>query len=172
MGNSDLVINKLDPFLVNDVAPIPDCQSGNAHLDGKLIANTLKGCLIMAFGLVFNAVQANSIADAMQGAFGIDKIWVGITLAVLTGVVIFSGIRQIAQVAEFIVPFMALAYLGMALYVLIANTATVPDVFVLIVKSAFGYEQTAGGVAGALGLSSNQIFWSRVFGGLQDFREC
>ena len=34
-------------------------------------------CLILSFGLVFNAVQANSIADAMQGAFGIPKLWVG-----------------------------------------------------------------------------------------------
>ena len=32
-------------------------------------------CLILSFGLVFNAVQANSIADAMQGAFGVPKIW-------------------------------------------------------------------------------------------------
>lgn len=119
-------------------------------------------CLILAFGLVFNAVQANSIADAMQGAFGVDKIWVGITLAVLTGIVIFGGIRQIAQVAEYIVPFMAIAYLGMALYVLIANITAVPDVFVLIVRSAFGYEQAAGGIAGAMlngvkrGLFSNE----------------
>ncbi len=74
-------------------------------------------CLILAFGLVFNAVQANSIADAMQGAFGFDKIWVGVALAVVTGIVIFGGIRQIARVAEIIVPFMAVIYLAVALYV-------------------------------------------------------
>ena len=119
-------------------------------------------CLIIAFGLVFNAVQANSIADAMQGAFGVDKIWVGIALAVLTGIVIFGGIRQIAQVAEYVVPFMAVAYLGMAVYVVIANITEVPGVLALIVKSAFGIEQAAGGVAGAMlngvkrGLFSNE----------------
>jgi len=119
-------------------------------------------CLIIAFGLVFNAVQANSIADAMQGAFGLEKIWVGVALAVLTGVVIFGGIRQIAQVAEYVVPFMAVAYLGMAFYVVIANITEVPGVIALIVKSAFGIEQAAGGVAGAMlngvkrGLFSNE----------------
>src|SRR5690606_11658948 len=41
-------------------------------------------CLILAFGLVFNAVQSNSIADAFQGAFGVDKLWVGVGLALLT----------------------------------------------------------------------------------------
>lgn len=119
-------------------------------------------CLIIAFGLVFNAVQANSIADAMQGVFGVDKIWVGLALAALTAVVIFGGIRQIAQVAEYVVPFMAVAYLGMAVYVVIANITAVPGVIALIVKSAFGFEQAAGGVAGAMlngvkrGLFSNE----------------
>lgn len=119
-------------------------------------------CLIIAFGLVFNAVQANSIADAMQGAFGVGKLWVGVALAVLTAVVIFGGIRQIAQVAEYVVPFMAVAYLCMAIYVVIVNFAEVPGVIALIVKSAFGIEQAAGGVAGAMlngvkrGLFSNE----------------
>ncbi len=119
-------------------------------------------CLIIAFGLVFNAVQANSIADAMQGAFGFNKIWVGVALAALTAVVIFGGIRQIAQVAEYVVPFMAVIYLGMAVYVIIVNITEVPGVLALIVKSAFGIEQAAGGVAGAMlngvkrGLFSNE----------------
>jgi len=119
-------------------------------------------CLILAFGLVFNAVQANSIADAMQGAFGVSKLGVGVALAIVAGVVIFGGIRQIARVAEFVVPFMAAAYLLVALYVLAANIAEVPAVLALIVKSAFGLEQAAGGVAGAMlngvkrGLFSNE----------------
>ena len=119
-------------------------------------------CLVVVFGLVFNAVQANSIADAMQGAFGVEKLWVGFALAALTATIIFGGIRQIAQVAEYIVPFMAVAYLGMALYVVLANITEVPGVLALIIKSAFGIEQAAGGVAGAMlngvkrGLFSNE----------------
>lgn len=119
-------------------------------------------CLIIAFGLVFNAVQANSIADAVQGAFGIDKVWVGLAIAILSGIVIFGGIRQIAQVSEYIVPFMAVLYIGMAVYVMIANITEVPAVLALIVKSAFGFEQAAGGIAGAMlngvkrGLFSNE----------------
>lgn len=61
-------------------------------------------CLILSFGLVFNAVQANSIADAMEGAFGMPKLATGLAIAALTGVVIFGGIRQIATVAEYVVP--------------------------------------------------------------------
>ena len=78
-------------------------------------------CLILTFGLVFNAVQANSIADAMVGAFGVPKLATGLVLAALTAIVIFGGIRQIASVAEYVVPFMAGGYLLMALFVLVTN---------------------------------------------------
>lgn len=119
-------------------------------------------CLILAFGLIFNAVQANSIADAFNGAFGIDKIWVGVALAVLTAVVIFGGIKQIARVAEIIVPFMAVIYLLVALYVVIIHIGEVPGMLGHIVSSAFGLEAAGGGIAGALlngvkrGLFSNE----------------
>ena len=107
-------------------------------------------CLILSFGLVFNAVQANSIADAMQGAFGVPKLWVGIAVAAVAGLIIFGGLRKIAMVAEFVVPFMAIAYLAVAIYVVIVNFSAVPDVIGLILRSAFGFEQAAGGVAGGI----------------------
>ena len=119
-------------------------------------------CLILAFGLVFNAVQANSIAQAMEGAFGVPKIGVGFAVAALTGVIIFGGIRQIARVAEWLVPFMAIAYLLLALYVMAVNFTEVPGVIALIIKSAFGFEPAVGGIIGAMlngikrGLYSNE----------------
>jgi AGCS family alanine or glycine:cation symporter len=119
-------------------------------------------CLIIAFGLVFNAVQANSIAEAIHGAFAVPKLVTGIAIAALTAVVIFGGVRQIARVAEYIVPFMAVAYLLMALYVLVTNLGAVPAVLGHIVRNAFGLEAAAGGMAAAMlngvkrGLFSNE----------------
>lgn len=106
--------------------------------------------LILAFGLIFNAVQANSIADAVEAAFGFEKIWIGVGLAVLAAIVIFGGIRSIASVAEIVVPFMAIAYLAVALYVVAAHITEVPAMLWLIVKSAFGYQEAAWGVAGGI----------------------
>ncbi|QTL04290.1 alanine:cation symporter family protein [Aquabacter sp. L1I39] len=107
-------------------------------------------CLILSFGLIFNAVQANSIADAVEGAFGLPKIATGIALAALTGVIIFGGISTIARVAEIVVPFMAAGYVAVALYALIAHIGEVPSVLALIVRSAFGLEPAVGGVTGAV----------------------
>ncbi|ADZ89387.1 alanine/glycine:cation symporter family protein [Marinomonas mediterranea] len=118
--------------------------------------------LILAFGLVFNAVQANSIAGAVEGAFGVNKVVTGVVLTLLAAIVIFGGIKRIARISEIVVPVMALLYLVIAFYVIFSNIHDVPAVFALIFKSAFGIEQAAGGVAGALlngvkrGLFSNE----------------
>lgn len=110
-------------------------------------------CLILSFGLIFNAVQANSIADAVEGAFGFPKIATGIAVAALTAVIIFGGISTIAKVAEIVVPFMAAGYVGVALYALIMNAPEVPGIIALIVRSAFGLEPAVGGVAGSVAVA-------------------
>ncbi len=107
-------------------------------------------CLIISFGLVFNAVQANSIADAMQGAFGAPKLGVGVVIAAFAGIVIFGGLRKIVRFAEFVVPSMAGAYVLLALGVMALNITEVPGILALIVKSAFGLEEAAGGAAGSV----------------------
>ena len=107
-------------------------------------------CLILSFGLVFNAVQANSIAEAMQGGFGVPKIVTGLVVAALTAVVIFGGIRKIATVAEYIVPVMAGIYLLVAIWVLLTHLPQIPGMFGHIIGSAFGLQEAAGGITGGV----------------------
>ncbi len=106
-------------------------------------------CLILAFGLAFNGVQSNSIAAALNTAFGTDHLWVGIILAITVAPIIFGGMRAVSRVAEFIVPFMAIGYLIVALYVIAINIHLIDEVFITIFKSAFGLEQAASGALGA-----------------------
>ncbi len=106
--------------------------------------------LILAFGMIFNAVQANSIAEAVEGAFGIEKWIVGLGVAALTAVIIFGGIPQIARFAEFVVPFMAGAYLLAAIVVIATNLSEVPGLLGMIVANAFGFQEAAWGVTGGV----------------------
>ena len=119
--------------------------------------------LIIAFGLVFNAVQANSIANAMHNAFGWDDTYVGIVVVLLSSVVIFGGIKRIARVAELIVPVMALAYLLLAMFVMVMNIDKLPAVLTLIFKSAFGLQEAA---AGGLGYAIAQAMINGIKRGL------
>ncbi len=106
-------------------------------------------CLIIAFGLAFNGVQSNSIAAALNTAFGTNNYWVGIILALAVAPIIFGGMRSVSKVAECIVPFMAMGYLIVALYVIAINVHLLDEVFLSIIRSAFGLEQAASGALGA-----------------------
>jgi AGCS family alanine or glycine:cation symporter len=119
--------------------------------------------LIIAFGLVFNAVQANSIASAMQNAFGWQPLYVGIGIVIISAIVIFGGFRTIARTAEIIVPVMALAYLAIALYIMVTNIEKLPGVVTLIFKSAFGLQEAA---AGGLGYAIAQAMINGIKRGL------
>ena len=119
--------------------------------------------LIIAFGLVFNAVQANSIVGAMQTAFGWEPLYVGIAVVIISAVVIFGGFRTIARTAEIVVPVMALAYLAIALFIMVTNIEKLPGVITLIFKSAFGLQEAA---AGGLGYAIAQAMINGIKRGL------
>ena len=119
--------------------------------------------LIIAFGLVFNAVQANSIAQAAASAFNFDPLYVGIGLVVMSGFIIFGGLRWIARVAELVVPIMAIAYLLLAFWVVADHFERLPEVFMLIFKSAFGLQEAA---AGAIGYGISQAMTQGIQRGL------
>jgi AGCS family alanine or glycine:cation symporter len=97
---------------------------------------------------LFPGVQSNTIAASMQNAFNIPTLYTGIAITVLTALIIFGGVRRIGKTAEIIVPIMALAYLGMALVIIILNIDQVPAVFGLIMRSAFNMESAFGGLFG------------------------
>ncbi|MGI9381993.1 MAG: alanine/glycine:cation symporter family protein [Methyloligellaceae bacterium] len=105
--------------------------------------------LIAAFALGFNAFQGNTVAGAVKDSLGINRIWTGLALAALTGVVVYGGIKRIAHVADIVVPIMAISYIGMALLIVLFNITEVPAVLSLIVKNAFGFEEAVGGGMGA-----------------------
>lgn len=84
-------------------------------------------------------------------------------IVVLSGVIIFGGIKRIARTAELIVPVMALAYLLLAFFVMFSNLEKLPDVLMLIFKSAFGLQEAA---AGGLGYAIAQAMINGIKRGL------
>ncbi|MDD5912578.1 MAG: alanine/glycine:cation symporter family protein [Bacteroidales bacterium] len=104
--------------------------------------------ILAQFGLTNNMVQANTISSAFTEAFSIPPMVMAFALSALALAVVFGGIQRIAKVCSYIVPFMALTYLGIAVWVLAVNITVLPEVLGLIVRSAFGFEQAAGGMVG------------------------
>lgn len=104
--------------------------------------------IIYGFGLANQIVQSNTLCDAIGDAFNIPVQHVAIGLAVMTMLIIFGGIQRIARFSAMVVPFMAVGYIILALYILVTNISEVPSMLALIVKSAFGWQQAAGGTLG------------------------
>ena len=90
------------------------------HITWKRIKQTLDGRLVLtlitvAYGLIFNSVQANTVTIAFENAFGLERTIVGALLALLVAVIIFGGIKSISRITEMIVPPMAIIYIGVAI---------------------------------------------------------
>ncbi|ABS41263.1 alanine:cation symporter family protein [Clostridium botulinum] len=105
--------------------------------------------ITISYGLVFNSVQANTISLAFEQAFGVNTLIIGLILAVLTSLIIFGGVQRIARATEIIVPIMAIAYVVVALFVILKNIGSIPTIFSLIIENAFGIKQVVGGSLGA-----------------------
>ena len=116
---------------------------------------------VASFG-IGNMVQANSVAGPLHNYLtqaglaagpvseGTDpvKFVIGIFIAILVGAVILGGIKRIGSFADKVVPFMALAYVLASIYILFIQRANLIPALELIIKSAFGWKEAAGGVLG------------------------
>ncbi|MFZ2526674.1 MAG: alanine/glycine:cation symporter family protein [Rhodococcus sp. (in: high G+C Gram-positive bacteria)] len=109
--------------------------------------------ITITYGFVFNAVQTNSIVDAVASSVGEKttglQIGVGLVIAVMVAAVIFGGVRRISSVSQVVVPVMAGAYLIIGIIVVILNIGEVPAMFTLVFENAFGLREVAGGGIGA-----------------------
>lgn len=94
-------------------------------------------------------IQSNAIATMANESFGWDANIVGIVLAVLIGLVVLFGVKGIAKVCEWLVPFMAVFYVLGCLALLVVNAEFLGDAIVLICKSAFTTQAATGGFVGS-----------------------
>ncbi|HTE42541.1 MAG TPA: alanine/glycine:cation symporter family protein [Steroidobacteraceae bacterium] len=103
---------------------------------------------VVATGFLLPGVQANSIAAGVQNAWGVSTTVSSVAIVIALGFIIFGGVARIARFAELVVPFMALAYIAVALYIMAIHYTQIPSVVSLIFSSAFGMNAGFGAVLG------------------------
>lgn len=101
---------------------------------------------------ITSAVNMAIKSDVAFSFAGNEYTWAtvigGAIVTICAALVIIGGLKRISKVAEKIVPAMAIIYIFLGLSVLIMNATKIPAAFVLIFKSAFGWQAAAGGAAG------------------------
>ena len=103
---------------------------------------------IIAAGFLMPGVQANGISSAAYNAWEVPPPATAAFVVIGVGFIIFGGVKRIARFAELVVPFMALAYMLMALVIMLLGLSEVPAMFMLIIKSAFGLHAGFGAMLG------------------------
>ena len=103
---------------------------------------------VLAAGFLLPGVQANGITLAATTAWDVPPLAVAAVIIGLLGFIIFGGVKRIARFAEIVVPFMAIAYILVALLIMALNASAVPEMLGLIFRSAFGLEAGFGAMLG------------------------
>ena len=115
--------------------------------------NGLAGLFALFGGLaslgIGASVQANALAGGVNATFGVETRLIGIVVAALGALIFIGGIKRIAAVTEFLVPFMSILYIAGALVVLVINARDIPAAFALILKHTFTGTAAMGGFLGA-----------------------
>ncbi|PBD55780.1 sodium:alanine symporter family protein [Klebsiella pneumoniae] len=113
--------------------------------------------LLLAYGFIFNTVQANSVAHALRYAFDLPAAVSGGVLAVVVLLAILRGLRGVARLMQWIVPFMALLWIATSLLIGLWHITALPTIFATIFRCAFGWQEAA---AGAVGYTISQALTS------------
>lgn len=134
-------------------------EKGNIHGGPMYYINKALGWSFLAklfsVGVLINAlltatlIQSHTVGRALFSSYNLNPYITTSVLAVITGVVIFGGIRRIGRFCEKLVPFMSILYFLAGLAIFILNYTKIPEVFALIFKHAFSPAPAVGGFAGA-----------------------
>lgn len=118
-------------------------------LGSKWLAGFFAIAIIFALGFMGNMVQSNSIGLAVNNAFNVPQISVGIAIALLVGAIIIGGVQRIGKVTEYLVPIMAFFYLLGGITIVVLNINEVIPAFRSIFVAAFNPQAVGGGILGA-----------------------
>ncbi len=120
-----------------------------AGLNKPWLAVAFAICLFLGYGFSFSAMQANTIAEALNNTFSVPQYYTGLVVMILAGCIVIGGLRSIARFAELIVPFMGLAFIVTAVIITVMNFSALPAMFADIFASAFGLTEAGAGALGA-----------------------
>jgi len=110
---------------------------------------------LFSLGILVNSlftatlIQSHTVGRSFLKSYALNPYLTTGIMAVVTGVVIFGGIRRIGRFCETLVPLMSLLYIAGGLVIFVLNFDRIPDVFSSIFTYAFAPAPAAGGFAGA-----------------------
>ena len=133
---------------------------------GKKLKRSVLAVLFAISGLIcwcgISQVIGNSVSTSLKNAFHIPTLWTAVALTIVSAVIVLRK-NATVKVLDLMVPFMAVCYFCITIFIIITNIGSLPGVFARIFQEAFGIRQVAAGGFGAVlmngvkrGLFSNE----------------
>ncbi len=111
----------------------------------------------VAFFGIGTFAQVNAISDAMTIAFNVPTWVTALILTTMVAAVTLGGVKRIANVAQKLVPTMALGYVLACIWILFSFSEQIIPALELVIHSAFTPISAAGGFLGATVAQAIQI---------------
>ncbi len=122
-------------------------------LKSRWIAVLFSVFLIITYGIGFNMLASYNLQSTFSSyGFYNPKYspWIiGLILAILVGYCLFGGGKRIANISSFLVPVMGVIYIAIALFIVVINFSSLPDILTRIFKEAFDIKAIFGGFGGS-----------------------
>lgn len=116
----------------------------------KFLANFFAlACILVAFFGIGTFPQVNAIVESAEISFGIEKSTTDLLVTVLVAAITMGGLKSIAKIAGGLVPFMAILYVSISFFIILANISELWKAVSLILNYAFSESAAFGGFAGA-----------------------
>lgn len=126
-------------------------KGGPAYYMDKGLGNKSLGkvyaiLIIVAYILGFLTIQSNTIMTSITTKIDVDPIFIGILIAIFSGIIIVKGVKKIADATSKLVPIMGIGYLLVSLWITISNIEMIPMILKTIVTEAFNFKALGVGV--------------------------
>ena len=131
------------------------CKGGPSYyikygLNNKLLGSIYALIIILSDIFGFISIQTNTITHSLQEIINIDSKIIGIIICILVLIIIFGGVRRIANFSSKMVPIKTITYISVCFIIIISNIKQIPLIFLEIVKSAFNLKSISGGILGTI----------------------
>lgn len=114
-------------------------------LNNNLLGSIYAIMIIISYIGGFISIQSNTITKSINQIVNINPIFIGIILCIVTGLIIFKGLKNIIEFVSKLVPIATVLYLLVTLFIIIGNIKIIPNIFIQILTSAFNFKSILSG---------------------------
>ena len=121
------------------------------------------GIILLSYTGGFLAIQVNTVSRCVSSLFSVSPIMTGLFFALFTGIIIFGGVKKIADTTSKLVPLVTGLYFLICFYIIFSNVTLIPNILKSIFENSLNFKALGIGFIGTMLIGMQKgIFSSEV----------